>query len=270
MLAGIFLSGCQLQNPFQKQQDEVKPIDEPAHVDDHNQTQHNHKENPPLKQHPNDQELALEAAYFNEIKEVNGEKEILNPDNILALVNKTYSLPGTYIPADLVRPNVVFSFGNQDIEKSYLRKEAAQSLEMMFTAAKEEGIVLFASSGYRSYSRQDTIFRSEVERAGEEKAVQAVAIPGKSEHQTGLAMDITGESVNYLLTEEFGKKPEGIWLKKNAHRFGYILRYPKGKEGLTGYQYEPWHFRYVGAKAADLIYKKGWTLEEFFEQVRKI
>ncbi|MBS4176658.1 D-alanyl-D-alanine carboxypeptidase family protein [Lederbergia citrea] len=215
-------------------------------------------------------ELALKSSYFNTLKEVNGVQEIKNADNILALVNKDYGLPGKYEPIDLVRPDVPFSFGEEDIEKSYLRKEAARALEIMFSEAKKSDIHLFAVSGYRSYRRQEIILNAEIAKVGEEKAVQAVAIPGKSEHQTGLAMDISSESANLLLSEEFEDTAEGQWLKAHAHEYGFILRYPKGKEKITGYQYEPWHFRYVGIKAANIIYKKDWTLEEFFDEVKKI
>ena len=97
-----------------------------------------------------------------------------------------------------------------------------------------------------------------------------VANPGFSEHQTGLAMDISSLSANRDLTEEFGETIEGKWLKENAHLFGFILRYPKGKESITGYQYEPWHFRYVGEKVAPIIFSKNLTLEEYFKKVEKI
>lgn len=215
-------------------------------------------------------ELTLEAGYFNVIEQVAGKSVIQNPKNELALVNKQYALPEGYIPSDLKRPNVRFSFGEEELEKSYLREEAANALEKMFDQAKQEGIELNAVSGYRSYERQVALFAAEVSRVGEEQAVQAVAVPGNSEHQTGLAMDISSDSVNNELSEQFESSIEGKWLAENAHRFGYILRYPKGKENITGYQFEPWHFRYVGEKSATVIYEKNWTLEEFFNIVKKI
>lgn len=214
--------------------------------------------------------FTLEADYFNKIKVVDGRNIIQNPMNTVSLVNKEYGLPDGYAPDDLVRPNVAFSFGGQDIEKSYMRKEAAEALEKMFAAAKKEGIILYAVSGYRSYDRQTVLFDAEVKRVGEEKAIQAVAYPGNSEHQTGLAMDISSESSNFLLSDDYGKTAEGKWLRENAHRFGFILRYPEGKEKITGYKYEPWHFRYVGEKSAKDIYENDWTLEEYFQLVKKI
>jgi zinc D-Ala-D-Ala carboxypeptidase len=212
----------------------------------------------------------LEAGFFNEIQSVNGKAVIQNPKNIMVMVNKQYSLPDGYAPDDLVRPNVLYSFGDQDIEKSYMRKEAADALEAMFTDAKNNGIHLFAVSGYRSYDRQVSVFNAEVNKYGEEKALEAVAIPGSSEHQTGLSMDLSSESANFELSEAFGETAEGKWIAQNAHRFGFILRYPKGKEAITGYKYEPWHFRYVGKKAAKVIFEKDLTLEEYFKIVQKI
>jgi D-alanyl-D-alanine carboxypeptidase len=217
-----------------------------------------------------EQEISLDEIFFNQIKEVNGQKIILNPENKLALVNKQFGLPETFLPTDLVRPNVSFSFGNQKLDKSLMRKEAAVALEKMFQEAKKNGIELFAVSGYRSYDYQNSLFQAEVDKVGWDKAVEAVAVPGQSEHQTGLAMDISSRGENMLLTAEFGKSKEGKWLTENAHRFGYILRYPKGKESITGYQYEAWHFRYIGINAATIIFENKWTLEEYFQIVKKI
>ncbi|MGG3904946.1 M15 family metallopeptidase, partial [Heyndrickxia faecalis] len=183
-------------------------------------------------------------------------------------VNKNYIL-GDYKPKDLVRPNVRFSFGDERIEKSYMRKEAAAALEKMFAAAEKDGIELYAASAYRSYNRQKAVYAAEVQSSGEEHAEQAVAIPGSSEHQTGLAVDITSQTAHFLLSQQMGKQKEGIWLAKHAHEYGFILRYPKNKENITKYEYEPWHFRYVGKEAAAVIYKHGWTLEEYFEHVHK-
>ncbi|VEF48061.1 peptidase M15B and M15C DD-carboxypeptidase VanY/endolysin [Bacillus freudenreichii] len=259
IVAGLLLAGCQWSQFQGENRQEQKP--------DSTSESSSIKEKSAERKNQKDSELILDAAYFNE---VNGKQEIMNASNTMALVNKTFALPSDYVPDDLIRPKVDFSFGNQDIEKSYLRKEAADALEKMFKAAKNEGILLYASSGYRSYDRQNGVFQAEVNKSGETKAAQAVAVPGTSEHQTGLAMDITSESVQHLLVQEFENTSEGKWLKDNAHRFGYILRYPKGKEDVTGYQFEPWHFRYVGEKAAKIIYERNWTLEEYFDNVAKI
>jgi D-alanyl-D-alanine carboxypeptidase len=217
-----------------------------------------------------DEDFLLESNFFNVVKQVDGNKIIENPTNILSMVNKEYTLPEEYEPTDMVTPNVEFSFGDQDIPQRYLRKEAAQALEELFSLAKNEDIELLAVSGFRSYSRQQGIFNVEKEDKGEEQALQAVALPGQSEHQTGLAMDITSRSVNLEITEDFGESIEGKWVKENAHKAGFIIRYPKGKETITGYQYEPWHLRYVGKEKAAVIYKNSLTLEEYFQKVKKM
>ncbi|AHI56366.1 M15 family metallopeptidase [Listeria ivanovii] len=206
----------------------------------------------------------------NKLVEKNGIQYIENEENMLVLANKDYSLQPTYTPPDLVRPNVTFSFGDEKIEKAQMRKEAGTALEEMFQAANDNGYKLFAVSGYRSYKRQQEVFQAEVNSKGDAKAREAVAYPGTSEHQTGLAMDISSESQSYELTDAFGNTPEGKWLQENAHNYGFILRYMKGREDITKYQYESWHYRYVGKDAATIIYENDWTLEEFFNHVKAL
>jgi len=213
-------------------------------------------------------EFFLPKEYFNILKTVNGEKTIQNPNNILVMANKSLYLPSTFKPADLVQPDVPFVF--KGASQNYMRKIAADALEKMFAAAKNDGIKLIARSGFRSYQTQKIVFDREVAEVGYDKAILAVAKPGTSEHQTGLTMDITANSVNQQLVEKFGETKEGKWLRDHAHEFGFILRYPKGKEDITGYMYEPWHFRYVGKEAAKIIYENNWTLEEFFNVVKEI
>lgn len=186
---------------------------------------------------------------------------ITNATSELLVVNKERQLPVGYKPNDLVKPKVPFSFNGED-EKMYLRKVAAEALEELFYAAAEENIHLFAVSGFRSYERQDFLYHYYVSTIGEEEAARASAYPGTSEHQTGLAMDISSASNGFRLTKEFGETAEGKWVAENAHRFGYIIRYPEDKEEITGYKYEPWHLRYVGKDAAAYIKNKGLTLEE--------
>ena len=245
------LSGCSADKIFDKlpflQKEEEKADPEEKGIENgvneppqENQGDKNPGEqNTPGDKDPSHQELVLEDIFFNEIIEVNNRKVIQNPRNIMVLVNKEFGLPDGYVPEDLVRPNVAFSFGDQDIEKSYMRKEAAGALEKMFAEAANNGIQLFAVSGYRSFDRQTDVFNAEVANVGHEQAVQVVAYPGNSEHQTGLSMDISSASVNYALSEQFGQSTEGKWLVDNAHRFGFILRYPSGKEAITGYNMRP-------------------------------
>lgn len=213
--------------------------------------------------------FSLEEHFFNQIETVDGLPTIQNPDNLLALVNKEFALPEDYKPIDLVIPDVKFSFEGEN-EKKYLRQEAAEALQALFEDALEQDIILYAVSGYRSYGRQTSIFNWEVQAKGEEEARRAVAFPGQSEHQTGLSMDISSASVNYDLTQRFGEMPEGQWVADNAHKHGFIIRYPEGKEEITGYKYEPWHLRYVGQELAAIIYEHELTLEEYFNKVKKI
>ncbi|WP_404469463.1 D-alanyl-D-alanine carboxypeptidase family protein [Sutcliffiella horikoshii] len=194
---------------------------------------------------------------------------VANPGAMNVMVNKFWSLPEGYRPADLIKPNVLFSFGDENSDRAKLRAEAAESLEVMFNVAKGEGIELYARSGFRSYETQEAIFKNEVATFGYEQAVLYVALPGTSEHQTGLAMDITAKSVGLELVESFEGTAEGKWLAENAHHYGFILRYPKGKTNITGYAFEPWHFRYVGVEIAGEIYAKGLTLEEYMGDVRE-
>lgn len=202
--------------------------------------------------------LLVDTVYIND----EGQKVVKNPDDILVLVNKERNLTSDYKPSDLAIPNVKFSFEGED-QKKYLRKEAATALEELFKEGKKEDIILYAVSGYRSYGRQQVLFNNRVERDGVEEANKLVARPGQSEHQTGLAMDVSSKSILLSLDEDFGQTVEGIWLKENAHKFGFIIRYLEEKTDITGYSYEPWHVRYVGEDAAREIYENNITLEEY-------
>ncbi|CAH2715342.1 hypothetical protein BACCIP111895_02526 [Neobacillus rhizosphaerae] len=183
------------------------------------------------------------------------------PASIAAVVNKKYYMPVTYVPKDLVYPNVPFLF-NEKIEKRKMRKEAAKALERLFAAAKKDGIYLSGVSAYRSYSTQKVLFNNYVKRDGFEKARTYSAIPGTSEHQTGLAIDVSGSNGKCAATSCFANTKEATWLKKNCAKYGFIIRYPKGKESITGYKYEPWHLRYVG-NISTAIQTRGITLEEY-------
>ena len=190
---------------------------------------------------------------------------VANGDATLVLVNKNYALDPSYEPSDLVLPNVLTVGGNRN-QTVYLREEAAFYLEQLFMAAHEEaGLEFLARSGYRSYDTQVALYQRYVSENGQEAADRFSARAGHSEHQTGLAIVVTADSVGGDLSILFGETPEGIWLKENAHRFGYIIRYLEGRESETGYQYEPWHIRYVGIEAATEIYENGWILEQYLE-----
>ncbi|MEK4299969.1 D-alanyl-D-alanine carboxypeptidase family protein [Oceanobacillus sp. FSL W8-0428] len=197
-----------------------------------------------------------------------GTEVVGNPYDELALVNKSFALPEDYIPEDLMVPDVPFPF-TEDLPKKYMRENAAHALEDLFDAAEDAGLELFAQSGYRSYDRQVEVFSANASQHGEDYANTFSARPGESEHQTGLAMDVTSAEVNLELVTEFGETEEGKWLAENAPEFGFIIRFPEGKEDITGYQYEPWHVRYVGEKTAKYVTEKGITFEEYIEQFDK-
>lgn len=182
------------------------------------------------------------------------------------LINKQIKLPEDYEPKDLVYPDVRFTF-NEKIEKRMMRKEAAAALEKLFAAAERDKLPLAGVSAYRSHARQKALFESYVRKDGEEKARTYSAYPGTSEHETGLAIDVTGADGKYAADDRFAGTKEAKWLAEHAHEYGYIIRYPKGKEKITGYQYEPWHIRYVGVETAKEIYERGITLEEYANAV---
>lgn len=187
---------------------------------------------------------------------------VANPTNIAVLVNKSFSLPNPYVPKDLVEPNVDFIFPEHS-EKRYMRKEAAEALEKLFKAANADGLPLAGVSAYRSFETQKYLFNYYVEKDGEEAANKYSAKPGQSEHQTGLAIDVSGDDGKCAAADCFAVTQEAKWLKNHAADWGFIIRYPKGKEVITGYQYEPWHIRYVGIDMAKEIAKQGTTLEEY-------
>ena len=157
--------------------------------------------------------------------------------NGILVVNKTYALPSTYDPG--------------------VDSEAYAALQEMFRGAAAENVSLEIVSGYRSYNRQSTLYSNYVARDGVEAADTYSARAGHSEHQTGLAFDLNS------LEESFGQTREGIWLKEHCWEYGFIIRYPKGKESVTGYMYEPWHVRYLGKSVAKSVFDSGLCLEEY-------
>ncbi|SCW55823.1 D-alanyl-D-alanine carboxypeptidase [Paenibacillus tianmuensis] len=187
---------------------------------------------------------------------------VASPADIAVLVNKTYKLPDNYKPQDLVDPNVPFTF-KEKLEKRKIRKEAAAALEKLFQAAKKDNLPLAGVSAYRSHETQKTVYNRYVQKDGEAAANKYSAKPGHSEHETGLAIDVAGSSGKCAAQDCFGATKEAKWLAEHAADYGFIIRYPEGKENITGYQYEPWHLRYVGVDTAKTIAKQGVTLEEY-------
>ena len=188
---------------------------------------------------------------------------VAQPNSIPVVVNKSLSLPENFVPQNLMYLNVPFIFSGNS-EKRMMRKEAAIELERLFAGAKKEGVTLLGVSAYRSYQTQKALFERYVAIDGYEKARTYSAIPGTSEHQTGLAIDVTGGNGKCPAEDCFAGTIEAAWLEQNAAEYGFIIRYPKGKDAITGYKYEPWHLRYVGKDVAVDVSTKGITLEEYF------
>ncbi len=184
----------------------------------------------------------------------------------LILVNKQIALPAGYKPADLVTANIDF-VESATGERKMLRKEAAQAIEKLMTGAKAADIELKGTSAFRSYDYQVQLFNNYVARDGKEQAMKYSAPPGHSEHQTGLAIDVSSASVGYQLTQSLEQTKEGKWLADNAHTYGFIVRYQRAYEAETGYMYEPWHLRYIGVEHATDVHKANVPLEHYLEQL---
>ncbi|MCM3723791.1 M15 family metallopeptidase [Solibacillus isronensis] len=243
------LENEETQNKTNETEEPVKPQDE--NVDDLASSEQN-GENPstnsgeqPIKQPaqetpPATEEVALENGY------IVGQKPATEPTFVkgVLIANKKNPLPSTYNKGEDPKARAAF--------------------EKMAKAAMENGIELVAFSGFRSYEYQQTLYDRYVKRDGKEAADRYSARPGYSEHQTGLAFDIGEKSREDLwLTNEFGDTEAGQWLAQNAHKYGFILRYPKGKEEITGFMHESWHFRYLEGELATRVFEAGVTLEEY-------
>lgn len=186
-----------------------------------------------------------------------------DPSSIWVVVNKQRPLPATYTPSALRTPSVTTRLGASSPEMK-LRDDAAEATEELVTAAKSAGINLMLVSAYRSYDSQKTVYNSYVAQDGQANADTYSARPGHSEHQTGLAADFGTTDRKCELDVCFGDTNAGKWLADNAPKYGFILRYARGNEQKVGYEYEPWHFRYVGKELAAETTQANQTLEEFF------
>lgn len=187
-------------------------------------------------------------------------KTIIEEEENILLVNKTYRLDENYVPKNLVKVAVDFSPESIEEEK-YMTQESANALEEMFKGALLDNIILKGLSGYRSYETQKGLYNYNIEINGQSYTDNFVAPPGGSEHQLGEAMDVA-TSYGWI----YEGCDEALWLAQNAYKYGFIIRYEKGKENLTGYNYEPWHVRYVGKDIAKEIYKEKLTLEEYIDK----
>lgn len=189
--------------------------------------------------------------WYTNTKKTDAEK------GFLMLTNKFYQLKETYNSDSMIKVSKQYSYG----ENQFVTKETYYAFLDMFNAAKKENLTLIINSSYRSFSEQEEIYNEYKSSKGEVAADKIAARAGFSEHQTGLAIDIQTYGSTASTFEEFD---EFKWLKDNAHKYGFILRYPKGKEYLTGYEYESWHYRYVGIEVATYIYKNNITFDEYY------
>ena len=187
-----------------------------------------------------------------------------DPESTHVLVNAQNPLePRDYAPADLVEPDVRTS----EEAELRLRAEPSAALEEMMAAIQSEDMELAATSGYRSYESQQAVYAENYAEDGVESTDETTARPGYSEHQTGLAVDVISiDNPDCIEGDCFADTPEGEWVAQNAHRFGFIIRYPDGAEDVTGYHYEPWHVRYVGVETAAEVFELDTTLEEYWDQ----
>ncbi len=199
--------------------------------------------------------------YNNTISKINSNRDYdyyLNSkatnisDDYNMIVNKYYYLDKSYVPSDLVDVNSTYAYyGNS------CRKEVLDAFIKMYNDAKLENLQLIINSSYRSYESQDELWSYRKDNYGIEYADAYAARPGYSEHQTGLALDLDRYPAK-------NNEEAYDWLAKNAYKYGFILRYPKEKEDITGYKYEPWHYRYVGTEVAQKIFEEGISLEEYY------
>lgn len=185
-----------------------------------------------------------------------------DPATYTCLVNKEYLLPSDYLPF-MVEPEVeIYHKGIN--ERRYLQPIAATALEEMFAAAEADGYHLVLRCGFRSYKLQKTIYTYQLKYEGYMEASRFHALPGTSEHQLGLAVDLCCKATDYKNDFTILDTEEYAWLLENAHRYGWILRYPEDKTHITGYNFEPWHFRFVGTELATYLKTQNITLEEYY------
>ncbi len=188
--------------------------------------------------------------------------ELIDPASITVFIDKTHSLPADYVPESLVTPYI-----NSTSDVIQVNEKAADALKSMAAAASDSSVTLYLTAGYISYETQDDYFNDRAGMVGEAEANKTIAKAGFSEHQTGLAFDFSDEPSGTNTTVAFADTDAGKWLIEHAWEYGFIMRYPEGKEAVTGYTYQPWHYRYIGKDVAKAIHEAGenYTLEEYYK-----
>ena len=208
-------------------------------------------------------EIIMKKPYNKSIKDIITYKYFIN-DNLLRYLNYQKKEPSLNIDTIIRVVNVngdYEPYTNVVYSNNRLQEEAVTNFVRMARAAKEEGLKIIANSSYRSYEEQDNIYNSFLKKHGTEYAEEYSAHAGYSEHETGLAVDIDAYQSS---ADDFENSNEYAWLLENSYKYGYILRYPKDKEIITGYSYEPWHYRYVGIDAAKVIHDEDITFDEYY------
>lgn len=217
------------------------------------------------RSHPIEAHAPSPAIDENSTEETNSSEplpsELTEPSSITVLVDKYHSLPADYVPSDLAEPYV-----NSTGEVIQVSAKAADSLKELINAANEAEIPIYLTGGYISYDTQEDYYLDRAKLVGEAEASKTTPKAGYSEHQTGLAVDFSNEPTGLGISASFAETDTGKWLYAHAHEYGFILRYPEGKESITGYSYFPWHYRYVGKDIASAMYEKSpdLTFEEYF------
>ncbi|MEN8907421.1 MAG: M15 family metallopeptidase [Clostridiales bacterium] len=196
-----------------------------------------------------------------------------NITDSIKLINKNNSLNSKYIPKDLSTIDSKFTTGSLKIRKIVLGH-----ITKLFEEANKDNInTLKINSAYRSYDLQNTLFNNKLaqqkkiysdNKEAYNKASQVVAIPGTSEHQAGIALDLSTKSLNYTLVEDFSNTPEGNWLDDNCWKFGFVVRYPKSKTNITTIIYEPWHIRFIALPHSEIMFKNKLCLEEYIDFIK--
>lgn len=178
----------------------------------------------------------------------------------LILVNKYYKLNSDFLPQNITNISTLYSWGEAGSKRT--RQVTLDAFLNMYNDAIKDGIYLMINSGYRTYDEQESVYKKNENKYGDEYADTIAARPGHSEHQSGLALDIFSKTNSN--TKTFEQSDAYSWLKDNSYKYGFILRYPKDKEEITGYSFESWHYRYVGKDVAKYIYENNITFDEYY------
>lgn len=224
---------------------------------------------PPISARSHEVSVELGEPILHEDELAEGCENGQSGDSLLVAVNKHVGqeLRCSWKPDDLTRLSRRYLVPSRSRrERSIkLRRSAARALSEMMQSAREEGVVFYVRSGYRSYREQVSLYHHKVHEHGERHAARFSAEAGRSQHQLGTTIDLTTEGMRWQIEYDFAATLASDWLSENAYRFGYSLSYPEGHEELTGYAFEPWHYRYVGAAAAEEQHRSGYVLEEYLQ-----